>query len=347
MTCHRCGHTFSPFPERLEQAPYQVSTTEFQALAVEVACQTSYARAVEHIRNLAHVHVSTTAVHQWVQDRGAAVTFDVSHADGKPMTLDSTRVCAGHKERGCSLKLGLSIERRYWMNARPRLEISPVCFSVDQSWFETGHALVQASPDRLVFDGDEALTAWVKEVFPGTPKQRGIWHLIHQLYWPLWRGGLGRSQARIWMKRLGEIICDSDQDVQQAKAELQKLISQLTSESLDSAAAYLSEAMPYVFTYRERPDGVFWDDQQGDPVSISSTGPVERQMREINRRTDVGARWRVSGVERLIALDLVRRFDPAQWQTLWRLPEQAVPESSVDKLQVSAKAEPPPNVKTT
>jgi hypothetical protein len=281
--------------------PYQVSTTELQALAVEVACQTSYARAVEHIRNLAHVRVSTTAVHQWVQDQGADVTFDVSQADGKPTSLDSTKVCAGDKERGASLKLGLSIQRRYWMNARPRLEVRPVCFGVGKSWSETGHALADVSPDRLVFDGDEALIGWVEEAFPDTPKQRGIWHLINQLYWPLWRDGLGRPQARLWIKRLGHIIYHSEQDVRQTRAEVKNLISQLAGEDPDSAAAYLSEAMPYVFTYRERPDGVFCCDQEAEPVSISSTGPVERQMREINRRTDVGARWSAVGVERLIA----------------------------------------------
>ena len=62
-------------------------------------------------------------------------------------------------------------------------------------------------------------------------------------------------------------------------------------------------------------------------------------------------------MQNLIGLDLVRRFDPEQWQALcniyytgqalWQLPQQALPDFSIVKLQVRVEAEPPPNVKTT
>lgn len=69
-------------------------------------------------------------------------------------------------------------------------------------------------------------------------------------------------------------------------------------------------------------------------------------MREINRRTDVGVRWSIAGVKNLVALDLTRRLDPEQWEASWQLPEQAVPEYSAVKLQIQARVEPSPNVKT-
>jgi len=347
VTCQRCDHTFSPFLDEFDLEPYQVSTTEFQAQAVEVACQTSYARTVEHIRNLAHVRVSATAVHQWAQDRGADVTFDVAQADGKPVILDSTKVYAGDKERGCELNLGLSIQKRYWTNGRPRLAVSPVCFGIDESWSKTGQPLQQAKPSRVVFDGDEAIAGWVERALLDTYKQRGVWHLVRQLYWPLWRDGLGKSQAEPWMKQLGKIMYHPNQDVQDTRAELKELIRQLSEKGLHQGAAYLAAATPYAFTYREHPDGMFFDDRRLEPLAISSTSPAERQMREINRRTDVGVRWSVAGVKNLISLDLVRRFDHEQWQTLWQLPDRAVPDYSVVKLQVRANAEPMPNVKTS
>lgn len=65
------------------------------------------------------------------------------------MTLDSTRMCASRKERGCPLKPSLRTHRRYCMNARPRLGIRPVCLSVDQSCFEIAQIPTQVSPDRL------------------------------------------------------------------------------------------------------------------------------------------------------------------------------------------------------
>jgi hypothetical protein len=103
------------------------------------------------------------------------VTFDVEAADKKPVTVDSTMVLAGDKERGALLNLGLSIHNRYSSNGRPRLEVSLVCFGVGESWQETGQELDQANPDRVVFDRDDVIRRWAEETLPSTPKQRGIW----------------------------------------------------------------------------------------------------------------------------------------------------------------------------
>lgn len=347
VTCRRCGHTFSPFPKVFGLEPRQASTTEFQAKAVKVACQTSYARAVRHIGDLAGVPVSATAVHQWVQDQGTSVSFDAQDADGKPVIVDSTKVCAGEKERGALLNLGLSIRRRDDKGARPSLELCPICFGVAESWKETGQALDRANPDRVVFDGDEAITQWAETTLPDTPKQRGIWHLVNKLYWPLWRDGLHKTDSDPWMGRLGELLYHAEDNLQKSKEKLNELIQDLSEQGFHEGVTYLARAAPYVFTYREKPDGVFQDAETGESRAIRSTSPVERQMREINRRTDVGVRWTVSGVENLTALDLVRRFDPGQWQALWQLPEHAEPDYSDVKLRIQARGEPSPNVKTS
>jgi len=347
VTCCHCDDTYSPFSAWFGLEPYQVSTTEFQAQVVKVACQTSYARSVEHVHELSHVKVSATAVHHWAQDKGAQVAFDVEQADGQPVLLDSSKVRAGGKKRGSSFNLGLSIRRRRWTNGRPQLDVCPVCFGVGESWSKTGQALAEVHPARFVFDGDEGLITWLEGTFPDVLKQRGVWHLVSQLYWPLWKDGLNKTQARVWMGRLGKIIYHPEYDVQRSRTELENLIAQLCQEGLSNAAGYLDAAAPYVFTYREHPDGMFFDDRRLEPCAISSTSPLERQMREINRRTDVGVRWSVPGVQNLIGLDLVRRFDPEQWQVLWHLPQQDATDFSIVKLQVGVEAEPPPNVKTT
>ena len=347
VTCRHCGHTFSPFRDALGLEPYQASTTEFQAKAVEVACQTSYARAAQHVDHLGGVPVSATAIHQWVQDLGPKVVFDATHGDGKPVILDSTRVPAGENERGAWLNLGLSILERDRAHGRPRLVGYPVCFGVAESWTETGCCLKQGSPARLVFDGDENLVRWAEEALPSTPKQRGIWHLVTQLYWPLWRDGLRKQKSDPWLSRLGQLLYHPEDSLEETKGKLKSLIHDLSEQGLTEAATYLAAAAPYVFTYREDPDGVFVDRASQKTSAIRSTSPVERQMREINRRADVGARWGVSGVKNILALDLVRRFDPDQWQTLWQLPKEAVPKCSVVKLQVSVTVEAQPNVKTS
>lgn len=347
VTCRHCDHTFSPFPDMLDLEPYQASTTELRAKAVKVACQTSYARAAQHMHNLARVSVSATAIHQWAQTHGGSVTFDVSQGDGCPLLLDSTMVCAGDEARGAALNLGLSIQKRCSQGARACLQVYPVCFGVGETWSITGKDLKQVDPDRVVFDGGSRVTRCLDSILPGIPKQRGIWHLVRQLYMPLWRDGLRKEQAKDWMRQLGKLLYHPEHDVQETKAQLKDLIRRLSKEGLSHAATYLAAAVPHVFTYRERPDGILDEDSTTGSCAIRSTSPVERQMREINRRTDVGARWSVSGVENLIALDLIRRFDPEQWQTVWDLPDQSDPAYSAVELRIEARAEPILNVKTT
>jgi hypothetical protein len=347
VTCHQCNDTFAPFSAQLGLEPYQVSTSEFQAKAVRIACQTSYARSVAHVHDLGRVKVSATAVHNWVQDKGRQVAFAVGQADGHPLLLDSTKVRTGDKQRGCSLNLGLSVQGRCWEGGRPRLKVAPVCFGVGESWSQTGQALAGSEPARILFDGDEGLANWLGDTFPDTPKQRGVWHVVSQFYWPLWEDGLNKTNAKLWMGRLGKIIYHPEHAVPRSRAEMESLIAQLHQEGLANAARYLEAAAPHVFTYREQPDGMFFDDRRWESCAISSTSPLERQMREINRRTDVGVRWSTPGAQNLVGLDLVRRFDSAQWATLWRLSQPDCPEYSVVKLQVRVQVVLSLNVKTT
>ena len=338
VTCRHCGRTFSPFPDLLDLEPYQASTTEFQVKAVDVACQTSYARAARYLDKLAGVTVSPTAIHRWVQVQGSQVMFDATVADDRVTILDSTKVPAGNKKRGALLNLGVAIRKRHSEQDRARLALVPVCFGVGENWKQTGQELEQISPDRVVFDGDEDIRHWAEQRLPQVPKQRGTWHLVNQLYWPLWRDGLRKQQSDPWLRRLGRILYHCESDLEQAKKEFQDLICDLSEAGLHEGARYLAAAAPYAFLYREAPDGTYSDSRDDQPFAIMATSPVERQMREINRRTDVGARWSIPGVHNIISLDLCRRLDGDQWQDLWQTPTHVAPEYSIVNLQTSAQA---------
>lgn len=141
---------------------------------------------------------------------------------------------------------------------------------------------------------------------------------------------MSKADCQPIQDRLRAILYDlTDYDLPLAQTAYQALADELHLDGLEHAAAYLRAAQAEVFTYRQRPDGLF-DDRAWSPdcQALLTTSPVEREMREINRRTDNGARWSVPGVRNLIGLDLVRRFDHAQWHQLWQLPEP----SRVDRL---------------
>ena len=78
------------------------------------------------------------------------------------------------------------------------------------------------------------------------------------------------------------------------------------------AASYLRAAEADVFTFISHPDAgrlLFGD--KGRPEL--ATGVLERVMRELNRRTDVGARWSIHGCRALLMLKLARKYHHPAW----------------------------------
>jgi len=349
VTCQTCGKTFAPLAELLELGPYQVSTTEFRARAAETSCQVSYQRAATMVSRAPLVaSVSATAIHAWVQQQGAQVVFEVHLADGHPLLLDGTKVKAGSEKRGVPLNLGMVLLGRTTAGGRPRLLKGVVAFGVDASWATTLKPLAGTQPERITFDGDPELETVIETLWPETPLQRCLWHLPHQLYRALWENGVSKADSRPMETRLAELVYHSS-TVQQARAAYQVLRDELSLEGLTRGACYLRDAQPHVFTFREHPEGLF----TGRPwiercQALLATSPLEREMREIDRRTDNGSRWSVPGVRHLVGLDLVRRYDVAQWQRLWKLPDTLQPPGSVMILKVQAETLGPAlNVKTT
>jgi hypothetical protein len=121
VTCRQCDKTFAPFAEEIMLSPYQVSTPEFKARAVETACQLSYQRSAHMVSGgTLTSSISAAAIHSWVQEAGANITFNPQRADKHTALLDSTRVKAGDKERGAALNLGFALTGRSTEGSRPR-----------------------------------------------------------------------------------------------------------------------------------------------------------------------------------------------------------------------------------
>ena len=182
VTCQACGATFTPFGQALALAPYQVSTTEYRAYAVQMACQVSYARSAQQVSQAPLTSaVSGSAIHGWVQDHGPQVQFDPLAADGHPLVLDGTRVKAGDNERGTALNLGVALTGRTTHSGRPQLSKRVVAFGVDAPWQTTLRPLAGTQPSGVYFDGDSELGQALDQVGPQWPRHRCLWHLPNQL----------------------------------------------------------------------------------------------------------------------------------------------------------------------
>jgi hypothetical protein len=58
--------------------------------------------------------------------------------------------------------------------------------------------------------------------------------------------------------------------------------------------------------------------------SEGSTSVIEREMREINRRADVGARWSIPGVDHLLRLRHSKRINPDDFDRVWNVVQKPV-----------------------
>ncbi len=80
-------------------------------------------------------------------------------------------------------------------------------------------------------------------------------------------------------------------------AGVNRLVTELDSGRRSCTATYLRNAMSELFTLTKlKEQGI------APGIVMVATGPVEREFREINRRTEVGARWTDEGVERVAKL---------------------------------------------
>jgi hypothetical protein len=80
-------------------------------------------------------------------------------------------------------------------------------------------------------------------------------------------------------------------------AGVDRLIAELDSRGLHSAATYLKNAREELFTVtRLKEQGIAPD------LLMVGSSAVEREFREINQRTEVGARWTDEVVERVARL---------------------------------------------
>jgi hypothetical protein len=290
--------------------------------------------------------VSATAIHTWVQQQGRRVTFAAQQAEGRPLLLDDTKVKAGRKERGAPLHLGMALVGRSLNGGRPKLEKQVVAFTVDENWAASLAPLADVTPERVIFDGEQGLAEALTSLWPRTSRQRCLWHLPNQIYYALWADELRMAEIEPLQDRLRDLLYASP-TLESGRAAYQALLDELRLEGLERGASYLQNAQAHAFTFRRHPEGLFterpWVEGCQAPLA---TSPLEREMREINRRTDNGSRWSVPGVRNLVGLDLLRRYHRQQWEELWQLPMTVNTFYFVLKVQVGMVA-PHSNVSTT
>jgi len=296
LTCSACRKTWSPFPELLGLAPGQRILEEFTRRLIDWVTELSYAKTCRMGREWVGDAPSPRTLHREVQRYGAEVTFTEASPLGT-VVADGTKVPAGTRPRGEDLSVAFQIRGRLTENNRTAVDKRVVGFSVGWGhWQET--LATEEDPELLVTDGETGVRELARWYFPKTRHQLCEWHVPYTLGRMLGKDGVEIDARRKITGKLSGILARGGG---RARESYRKLADSLSSYA--RAQTLLTNAEPYIL--------------YSPPSAERTTSVMEREMREVNRRTDVGARWSVSGITNLVRLRLAKRHNPDDYERVW------------------------------
>jgi hypothetical protein len=280
VQCSQCGHRFCPYKEQIGLAYTDRISPTLKERQMKLTCQISYNKARMFVESCLGVGLSGPTIRTEIDRRATEIRRAPVTATDQIVYHDSTKVKAGLKERGVSIHLAVTSTPGTKRYRKKRL-----LFLKTGSAKQIKESLKALKAKGIVHDGDMDLSGCARLI------QRCLWHLVHQLKHFLWQDYLPFEARQPYVKELITILHRSS-NVNMMKKKYQSFITALKEKDLIQSYVHLRNAEPEI--------GTFW--KHG--VAGSTTSPVEREMREINRRADVGVRWSVQGVENLLLVKM-------------------------------------------
>lgn len=284
ISCRQCRRVFRPYGFRLGLPSTRRFLAEVEEKMIHLATQLPYGRAQDILFRLNGMQVSPNTIRQRIlqeaeEEKAQPVPQRVSHC-----LTDATKVQAGAKPRGEQVHMAVSVERGPLLNGRATLKKNLLGLSLGGAEEFKG-ILHRLHPQRLVHDGLLDVSDCADKV------QRCRWHLPREMRIFLhWDGLRWRNSAPV-AAELREILW------RKGPLAYDRFALELRNQGLRRSARHLEKARKEIFTHREDPGFQF-----------TTTSPLEREMRELNRRMDVGARWSPQGAENMLWVLFKRRF---------------------------------------
>ena len=299
VTCGECRRTWSPFPALLGLEPRQRISEELERRLLDWVTRLSYAKTSRVGGEWLGATLSPRGLHRAVQRRGEAVEFRrAGRAD--VVVADGTKVPAGAKHGGEEVRMAFHIQGRSQVGGRTRVRKRLLSFAVGPGpWDGVLPASLRA--DLIVTDAGPGLRECVRDHHPGTRHQLCEWHLGYTLGHFLLADGFKLKERRALVRDFMRVF--SLPSKAEARARYAAFAEAL--KSYRRSGPLLRDAAPFVLY--DKPSS-----------AERTTSIVEREMREVNRRVDVGARWSIPGVTHLLKLRLAQRCNPDDYEKLWQ-----------------------------
>jgi len=315
VQCLACGRRFTPAPQLLGLRCYQRRTDELSRMAAALAGEVAYAKAARLLGELAGQDVSARSIRRDVLAMAPERIAPDVPVRVPVLLLDGTGERAGQRKGGVELHLAIGLVARRRAGRRVKVEARLLAATLDEPWARMDSLLAEVTPGLVVVDGEQALSDLAGRLWPTVPVQRCLFHLARAVGW------LARYQDRVGgetgdelVARLEQLLTDAYRtgDHERARVAYLALIDHARSVGADKVAAHLASALDEALTFLLHPDaGRLVFGHKGRPELGS--GVLERVMRELNRRTDVGVRWSIEGLRRLLMIKLQHKYHQGPW----------------------------------
>lgn len=316
VCCRSCDRRFSPLSQLLGLAARQRRTGGLAQATAALAVEVAYAKAARLMAALGGVSVSARTIRRDLID---AAPQRLGPRDGvhevPVLLLDGTGERAGSAKGGVALHLAVGIVSRQAVSGRRVCGVELLGATLGEPWAVLFDLLDGIDPSLIVLDGEEELSTLAAQRFAGVPRQRCLWHLVRAVI------KLLRYTDRAATRDIDAAIADleliignawADRNLDNARECLQLLAERLEDEGAPAAATHLRNAAGETFTFLTDPQaGRLVAGHKGRPDV--GTGVLERVMREMNRRTDVGVRWSIPGIRALLMTKLQHKYHHGRW----------------------------------
>jgi hypothetical protein len=314
VICRSCGLRFVPVLELLGLRRHQRSTDAVADLAAGLAVEVAYAKASRLLADLAGIEVSPRSLRRQVLSL-APERLGPEVAEVPVLLLDGTGVRAGTTKLGVGLHLAIALVARTREAGRVVVEARLLGATLGEGWPVMAELLAGVRPGLVIVDGEEELSTLAATVFPGVPVQRCLFHLAKGVAKAArYSDGASATLTDDFSAQLRRLLSDAYRHGDEAKARTayDDLIDDLLGCGAPAAAAHLEGARHQALTFLTHPGAgrLFFGDK-GYPEL--GTGVLERVMREMNRRTDVGVRWSVKGVRGILMVKLGIKYRHGRW----------------------------------
>lgn len=286
--CKSCQRTFRPMNTALGLPTSRRLLDELATKAAFLGTQVPFARSAGILKRLTGGTLSAEGIRQALARQAAQVALPEPRT-GQTVLVDATKVKAGSKERGEPVYLAVTAEPGPLKSRRPSCRKQLVHLHVGDSR-RLKRRLKAVNTTHVVHDGGEDLSGCATYI------QRCRWHLGHQLKHYLWQDGVPHAFRNGFQETTAHIL--SDQAL--GPKRYRRWQANLSALGLTTAANHLHNAAAEAFTYLK------------EPFAYIDTSPLEREMRELNRRADVGARWSPEGLENVLKLLFHQRLNEPQ-----------------------------------